>query len=68
MTATETTLRDEVHELAEKAFHLQLISGYGDGEYSAEYQIVFQGKPRHLPLDQARLFLRDLIKPSAESH
>ena len=64
MTVTKTPLRDEVHQLAEKAFHLNLISGYGDGEYSDEYQIVYQGKPRHLPLHQARLFLRNLIKQS----
>lgn len=64
MAVTTTALRDEVHKLAEEAFHRNLISGYGDGEYGDEYQIVFQGKPRHLPLPQARLFLCNLIKQS----
>ncbi|MFB2896772.1 hypothetical protein ACE1CI_27995 [Aerosakkonemataceae cyanobacterium BLCC-F50] len=64
MTVTKTPLREEVHQLAEKAFHLNLISGYGDGEYSDEYQIVYQGKPRHLPLEKARSFLSKLIQKS----
>lgn len=64
MTVTETPLREEVHQLAEKAFHLNLISGYGDGEYRDEYQIVYQGKPRHLPLEKARSFLIKLIQKS----
>ncbi|MFB2877340.1 hypothetical protein [Floridanema aerugineum] len=66
MTVTKTplTLREEVHQLAENAFHLNLISGYGDGEYSDEYQIVYQGKPRHLPLEKARSFLSKLIQKS----
>lgn len=64
MTATTTALKNEVHQLAEEAFHRNLISGYGDGEYGDEYQIVFQGKPRHLPLTHARLFLRNLIGQS----
>ncbi|MFB2936955.1 hypothetical protein ACE1B6_17035 [Aerosakkonemataceae cyanobacterium BLCC-F154] len=62
MTVTKTPLREEVHQLAEKAFHLNLISGYGDGEYNDEYQIVYQGKPRHLPLEKARSFLSKLIQ------
>jgi hypothetical protein len=65
MAATKTALRDEVHHLAEEAFHRNLISGYGDGEYNDEYQIVFQGKPRHLPLAQARTFLSRLIRQSS---
>lgn len=64
MAITTTAIRNEVHKLAEQAFHRNLISGYGDSEYSDEYQIVFQGKPRHLPLTHARLFLSNLIKHS----
>ncbi|HAA33240.1 MAG TPA: hypothetical protein DDW76_26030 [Cyanobacteria bacterium UBA11369] len=64
MAVTTTALRDQVHKLAEEAFHRNLISGYGDGEYGDEYQIVYQGKPRHLPLTHARLFLSNLIKQS----
>ncbi len=55
-------LRDEVERLAEEAFNLKLISGYGDGPDSSEYQIVFKGEPRHLPLEHARSFLGNLIK------
>lgn len=65
MAVTTTPLREEVHQLAEKAFHLNLISGYGDGEYSDEYQIVYQGKPRHLLLEKARSFLKNLIRKSS---
>lgn len=61
-TATDATLRGQVQHLAEYAFHHHLISGYGDGEYSDEYQIVYQGKPRHLSLEQARSFLSELIE------
>lgn len=62
-----TTLREEVHTLAEEAFHLHLISGYGDGEYDGEYQIVYKGKPRHLPLERARTFLIELLQPEVNS-
>lgn len=62
-----TNLREEVHTLAEEAFHLHLISGYGDGEYDNEYQIVYKGKPRHLPLERAKAFLTDLIQPEVKS-
>lgn len=65
MNSTKTALRDEVHQLAEEAFHLKLISGYGDGQNSNEYQIVWNGKPRHLPLEQTRSILSKLI---ARSH
>ncbi|TAE56217.1 MAG: hypothetical protein EAZ87_18790 [Nostocales cyanobacterium] len=61
MNTTSTVLRNEVRELAEEAFHRKLISGYGDGENINEYQIIYQGKPRHIPLAEARLFLIDLI-------
>lgn len=60
----EAELKDEIKELAEKAFHLKLIAGYGDGPDSNEYQIVYEGKPRHLPLARARDFLNDLIARS----
>lgn len=62
MAVTKNPLRREVQKLAEDAFHLNLISGYGDSEYSNEYQIVYQGKPRHLPLEEARSFLLNLIQ------
>lgn len=61
MNSSQVSLRDEVRQLADQAFHLKLISGYGDGPDINEYQIVYQGKPRHLPLDQARLFLLNLL-------
>ena len=61
MKGTATDLRHEVRYLAEEAFHRKLISGYGDGANENEYQIVFNGKPRHLSLSQARSFLSDLI-------
>lgn len=60
----DAELKDEIKELAEKAFHLKLIAGYGDGPDSNEYQIVYEGKPRHLPLSRARDFLNDLIQRS----
>ncbi|TAF04727.1 MAG: hypothetical protein EAZ77_15215 [Nostocales cyanobacterium] len=61
MNETHATLRTEVRQLADEAFHRKLISGYGDGQDMNEYQIVYQGKPRHISLEQARLFLIDLI-------
>lgn len=64
MNGTTAGLRNEVEKLAEQAFHRKLISGYGDGPYSSEYQIVLKGKPRHLPLERARAFLGNLIKQS----
>lgn len=54
-------LRDKVQNLAEKAFNHHLISGYGDGEYPDKYQIVYKGKPRHLPLEEALDFLNTLL-------
>ncbi|HLO46872.1 MAG TPA: hypothetical protein VK211_00370 [Kamptonema sp.] len=62
MNGTKTAIRDIVHELAEKAFHMKLISGYGDGPDSNEYQIVWNGKPRHLSLEHARSLLTMLIQ------
>jgi len=61
MNTTQDDLRNEVRELANEAFHRKLISGYGDGQDIKEYQIVYQGKPRHISLEQARLFLIDLL-------
>ena len=62
MKIAQTALRDQVHHLAEEAFHLKLISGYGDGQHSNEYQIVWNGKPR--PLERARTVLSNLIDRS----
>ena len=61
MNSTKAALRNEVRYLAEEAFHRKLISGYGDGADSNEYQIVYQGKPRHFPLEDAHSFLVDLL-------
>lgn len=68
MNTTTTTLRDEVRRLAEEAFHLKLISGYGDGQYSEEYQIVTNGKPKHFTLECAYLLLKTLIANQHENH
>uniref|UniRef100_B8HKB4 Uncharacterized protein n=1 Tax=Cyanothece sp. (strain PCC 7425 / ATCC 29141) TaxID=395961 RepID=B8HKB4_CYAP4 len=62
MYETKAALREEVHKLAEKAFHQQMISGYGDGEYRDEFQIVYEGKPRHFSLEYAHTFLVNLLK------
>ncbi|NJM70958.1 MAG: hypothetical protein HC862_12420 [Scytonema sp. RU_4_4] len=61
MSSAEAVLTKEVQHLAEEAFHRKLISGYGEGPDNHEYQIVFQGKPRHFSLEQARSFLCDLL-------
>ncbi len=61
MNNTQAVLRDEVRQLADEAFHRKLISGHGDGEDINQYQIVYQGKPRHIPLEQARFFLINLL-------
>jgi hypothetical protein len=58
---TEVVLRNEVQHLAEEAFHNKLISGYGDGPQNHEYQIVYQGKPKHFSLEDARTFLCELL-------
>lgn len=59
--AKRAALRNKLHDLAESAFHRHLISGHGDGEYPDKYQIVYQGKPIHLPLEEAYDFLCELI-------
>ncbi|HIK19427.1 MAG TPA: hypothetical protein IGS53_29685 [Leptolyngbyaceae cyanobacterium M33_DOE_097] len=64
MNQTSIDLKDEVHQLAKEAFHRHLISGYGDSEYSDEYQIVLAGKPRHLPFSRARQLLNRLLNRS----
>ncbi len=66
MNGIKANTRNEVRQLAEEAFHRKLISGYGDGPDNDEFQIVFQGKPRHLPLEHALSFLTVLL--SSESH
>lgn len=68
MNSTITDLRSEVRHLAEEAFHQKLISGYGDGQYGDEYQLVCDGKPKHFPLERARLILKSLITSSRENH
>lgn len=62
MYLTNSDLRNQVETLAEMAFHRQLISGYGDGEYEGKYQIMYQGKPRHFPLMTAYFFLSSLLE------
>ncbi|NWF62518.1 MAG: hypothetical protein HXY43_25605 [Fischerella sp.] len=61
MNITKAALRNEVNHLAEEAFHRKLISGYGHGPDINEYQIVFQGKPRHFSLEEAHTFLVNLL-------
>ncbi len=67
MNSTQAALRNEVRELADEAFHRKLISGHGDGADLNEYQIVYQGKPRHIPLQSARFFLINLLYRSQVS-
>ncbi len=62
MDGHHAELRENVNNLAEEAFRQDLISGYGDGEREDEYQIVYKGKPRHLPLQRAWIFLNRLMK------
>jgi hypothetical protein len=65
MNHTSVSLKNEVYKLAEEAFHRHLISGYGDSEYSDEYQIVLAGKPRHLPFNRAQQLLNRLLNRSS---
>lgn len=62
MNRLHPQLRDEVHKIAEDAYQRHLISGYGDSEYADQYQIVWQGKPRHLSLEAARSLLNSLVQ------
>ncbi|HEY9650859.1 MAG TPA: hypothetical protein V6C95_09355 [Coleofasciculaceae cyanobacterium] len=64
MNSTTIDLRDEVRHLAEEAFHLKLISGYGDSEYGDKYQIVCDGRPKHFSLERSRFILSHLITNS----
>lgn len=61
MNSLKLTLREEVRELAVKAFEQHLISGYGDGEYGDKYQLVLRGKPQHFRLERARQILLELL-------
>lgn len=65
MVQSKAALREEVRQLAEEAFHHQLISGYGDGEYPDKFQIVYRGKTRHFPLEKARIYLISLLNVDA---
>jgi hypothetical protein len=67
MNSTVADLRTEVRQLAEEAFHRKLISGYGDGQNNNEYQIVFNGKPRHLSLAHAYSVLTNLLNQPSYS-
>jgi hypothetical protein len=60
-SSTSAVLKNKIEKLAEKAFRQHLISGYGDSEFPNQYQIVYQGKPRHFPLDHALAFLKTLM-------
>ncbi|MBD1851966.1 hypothetical protein H6F87_18435 [Cyanobacteria bacterium FACHB-502] len=64
----QANLKNEIERLAEEAFHRHLISGYGNGESSNEYQIIYEGKPRHFSLEYARNFLRQLINHKQPPH
>ncbi|WAL62290.1 hypothetical protein [Thermocoleostomius sinensis] len=59
--STSSALKQKIEILAEKAFRQHLISGYGDSEFPNQYQIVYQGKPRHFSLDHAFAFLKTLV-------
>lgn len=59
---TRASLREEVRELAQEAFHKTIISGHGDGENAQEYQLVIEGKPRHYSLENARAYLSQLLE------
>ena len=65
MNTDEAVLRDEIRRLADEAFHRKLISGFGDGPDNSEFQIVIDGKPRHLPLDEARSVLNEMLRTNS---
>lgn len=65
---SQASLKNEIEQLAEEAFHRHLISGYGKGESSNEFQIVYEGKPRHFTLEYARSFLHQLINCKEPPH
>ncbi|MGB3650458.1 MAG: hypothetical protein WBA41_04500 [Rivularia sp. (in: cyanobacteria)] len=62
MNSEKAVLRDQIRQLADEAFHRKLISGFGDGPDSSEFQIVIDGKPRHLPLEEARSVLNEMLR------
>ena len=62
MNSDKAVLRDEIRQLADRAFHRKLISGFGDGLDNSEFQIVIEGKPRHLPLNEARSVLNEMLR------
>ena len=66
MNITKTSLRDEVRTLAEQAFEKRLVSGYGDGQYSNEYQLVINGKTRHFPLEHAHGILSNILNTASD--
>lgn len=59
--SSNIALKNRIKSLADTAFHRHLISGYGDSEFPNQYQIVYQGKPRHFSLDHAFIFLKMLV-------
>ncbi|PSB06261.1 hypothetical protein C7B76_29920 [filamentous cyanobacterium CCP2] len=61
-TIAKSSLKREVEQLAEEAFHQRLISGYGDGEFPNQYQIVYRGKPRHFSFEKTLIFLKNLLQ------
>ncbi len=66
MNITKTNLREQVRQLAEQAFEKHLVSGYGDGQYSNEYQLVINGKPRHFPLEHAHGILSNILNTASD--
>ena len=64
-SSSNIVLKHKIKKLADTAFHRHLISGYGDSEFPNQYQIVYQGKPRHFSLEHAFVFLKMLINLGA---
>lgn len=60
-SSSNIVLKHKIKKLADTAFHRHLISGYGDSEFPNQYQIVYQGKPRHFSLEHAFVFLKMLV-------
>lgn len=65
--SSNVVLKDRIKSLANTAFHRHLISGYGESEFPNQYQIVYQGKPRHFSLDHAFVFLKMLVDLNSSS-
>lgn len=66
-SSNNVVLKDKIKNLADTAFHRHLISGYGESEFPNQYQIVYQGKPRHFSLDHAFAFLKMLVDLNSNS-